>query len=163
MNELVSEISRPEADRVIVGISVRTSLAEASKDIPATWERFFREGVLETLPRDPGDAALYAVYTDYESDFAGPYTMVLGVAVPEDAKVPAGRRRVTLPAGPYATFALEGDPSRIVWGAWQHVNGSWPERALRRYVADFERYPLETAGRAHVSLTLSVGLRPSRF
>lgn len=160
MNELISEISHHEADRVIVGISVRTSLADAAKDIPATWERFFREGVLESLPRDPADAAIYAVYTDYERDFAAPYTMVLGVVVPEDSKVPVGRRRVTLPAGPYATFALEGEPARVVWGAWQHVNGPWAERARRRYVADFERYPLETAGRARVSLTLSVGLRP---
>jgi predicted transcriptional regulator YdeE len=163
MNDLVSLTSHHEADRVIVGIAVRTSLSDAAKDIPATWERFFREGVLETLPRDPADACLYAVYTDYQSDFAGPYTMVLGVAVPEDAKVPVGCRRVTVPSGPYATFALEGDPSRIVWSAWQHVNGAWPERARRRYVADFERYPLETAGRAQVSLTISVGLRPGRF
>ena len=46
MNDLVSLTSHHEADRVIVGIAVRTSLSDAAKDIPATWERFFREGRL---------------------------------------------------------------------------------------------------------------------
>ena len=87
--------------------------------------------------------------------------MVLGVAVPKDAKVPAGGRRVTVPAGLYATFEVEGEPARIVWSAWQYVNGPWPDRERRRYVADFERYPLEGDGRALVSVTttIAVGLR----
>src|SRR5215470_11206737 len=90
------------ADIVIIGIALRTSNAEAMATIAAHWGRFMQEGIAARLPQKPDDAAVYAVYCDYEADHTRAYTLVLGVAVDARAEVPAGMRRVRVPAGAYA-------------------------------------------------------------
>lgn len=147
-------------DRFVLGLAIRTSPERAARDIPALWQRFTSEGWLEKLPRRADDPAIYAVYTDYESDGSGPYTMVLGVAVAREAEVTTGLRRVCVPAGEMATFRVEGDPADVVWRAWAHVNGAWSDRVRRRYVADVERYPLASQGPDSATVEVSVGLSP---
>lgn len=143
-------------DRVILGLAVRTSLATAAIDIPAHWSRFMEEGIAARLASSTGD--LYAVYCDYESDFRGPYTMVVGVGVAVDVTVPSGLRRVRIPAGRYASFDAKGDPAQVIWQTWAHVNGAWPDRGRRRYIADFERYPAGTLRPDHVVAEIGVGV-----
>jgi predicted transcriptional regulator YdeE len=150
------------SDLTIIGLSVRTRPEAAATDIPALWQRFLAEGVPGKLPAC--DAYLYALYCDYERDFRAGYTMVLGVAVDAQAPVPEGMRRVRVPAGPYARFAVKGDPAAVVWGAWQHINGegdgAWRRQGERRYLADFERYVAATldASPANAEVELCVGL-----
>lgn len=127
----------------ILGPALRTSPERAAQDIPGFWQKFLSEGWLERLPRRQDDAAVYAVYCEYERDHTGPYTMILGVAVNNDeASAPAGARRVQIPTGRYARFGAKGDPAQVIWRAWQHINSDWMERNQRRYAADYERYPL---------------------
>jgi predicted transcriptional regulator YdeE len=142
------------SDLTILGLAVRTRPETAMADIPALWQRLFAEGVPGALPAS--DAHLYAVYCDYERDFRDAYTLVLGVAVDAHTPVPPGMRRVRVPAGRYARFAVRGDPAEVVWGAWQHVNGAWPRKEERRYVADFERYTGASPG--HAAVEVCVGL-----
>ncbi|GIO92697.1 GyrI-like domain-containing protein [Paenibacillus lactis] len=54
-----------------------TNEAEAGANgvIPRLWEHYFRCGIKEVAG---GDQAVYAVYTDYESDASGAYTLVIG-------------------------------------------------------------------------------------
>lgn len=54
-----------------------TNEAEAGANgvIPRFWEHYFRSGIQEVAG---GDQAVYAVYTDYESDASGAYTLVIG-------------------------------------------------------------------------------------
>lgn len=54
-----------------------TNEAEAGPNgvIPRLWEYYFRKGIKEVA--DSGQA-VYAVYTDYESDASGAYTLVIG-------------------------------------------------------------------------------------
>lgn len=54
-----------------------TNEAEAGANgvIPRLWEHYFRSGIKEVA--DSGQA-VYAVYTDYESDASGAYTLVIG-------------------------------------------------------------------------------------
>ena len=148
-------------DRFVVGLPLRTSPATAATDVPATWQRFMQEGWLQKLPQKADDSAIYAVYTDYVSDETGPYTMVLGVSVDRETQVPEGLRRVCIPAGEVASFRVEGDPAEVVWKAWAHVNGPWKERTRRRYVADFERYPLASLTPSSAVVDVTVGLSPA--
>ena len=145
-------------DFVIVGTALRTSPRTDATDIPPFWQRFLAEGIPRRLPRRSDDASVYAVYCDYESDFNGPYTMVLGVAVAANAEVPAGMRRVRVPKGRYARFVAEGDPSRVIWQTWGHINGEWELRSERRYIADFERYPADAAPGGPTRAEVVVGL-----
>jgi predicted transcriptional regulator YdeE len=125
-------------DLVIVGPQIRTDPARAAGDIPALWQRFLRDA--------PHGGPIYAVYTDYESDHRGAYTMVLGR---EDG---AGERRIVIPAGPYARFTVQGDPAQVVWQAWRFINGDWPGRTERRYAADYERH-----GGAAIEIAVGLG------
>jgi len=150
----------PSHDRFVLGLPIRTCAKDAAKDIPAAWTKLMAEGWLEKMPRLDDDPAIYAVYTDYASDEHGPYTMVLGVAVAREAAVPPGLRRVCVPAGELAVFRVEGAPADVVWRAWAHVNGPWGARSRRRYVADFERYPLATFTEGAAVVEIAVGLSP---
>jgi predicted transcriptional regulator YdeE len=152
------------ADIVVIGLAVRTSFAGAATDIPALWQRVMREGSIEKVPRRAGDTNVYALYTDYESDYRGAYTMIIGVAVEADAATPAGMQLAVIPAGAYATVRAEGPPQEAIWGAWHFFWEEWPQRSERRYAADFERYdPAALAGFAqnHVAVDVVVGISPA--
>ncbi|MCW5831651.1 MAG: GyrI-like domain-containing protein [Labilithrix sp.] len=143
-------------DLVIVGIALRTSPESAATDIPAFWQRFLREDVATRIPAKR-DGSVYAVYCDYESDHRGPYTMVLGVRTPEAAEIPAGMRRVRVPAGKYTSFVVKGDPAEVVWRTWNHVNTEWTDRHRRRYLADYERYETNaSASSAEVDVVVGI-------
>lgn len=142
-------------DVVVIGLALSTSRQTAAKDIPEHWQKFMSS---ELRPRlAPNDGRVHAVYCDYTSDFRGPYTMVLGYAVPASQEVPEGLRRVRLPRGDYASFQAEGDPSIVVNATWEHINGAWEKKANRRYIADFERYA-ETGPDEPVKVEVAVGL-----
>ncbi len=142
----------------VIGPSVRTSARTAGDDIPRFWQRFMGE-FLPRLPRRADDKALYAVYCEYESDFQGEYTMVLGVAGVDNATLPPDVRRVRIVPGRYERFVAEGDPAQVVWQAWTHINGAWERRGERRYLTDFERYAPESMAGGTVKVEILVGLR----
>lgn len=142
----------------VIGPSLRTSARTADKDIPTFWQRFMGE-FLPRLPRRADDKALYAVYCDYESDFRGEYTMVLGVAGVENATLPPDVRRVRIVPGKYERFVAEGDPAIVVSQTWIHINGEWEQRGERRYLTDFERYAPESMSGGKVKVEVFVGLR----
>ena len=144
-------------DLVIVGTAMRTSPRTAASDIPALWQRFMQQDLARQLPRRTDDPAVYAVYCDYESDFRGPYTLVLGVAADARADVPEHMRRTRIPSGRYARFHAEGDPTQVIWQTWQHINESWDQRTERRYIADFERYAPESLAGDAVKADVVVG------
>lgn len=143
---------------MIVGLSIRTSAATAGPDIGAAWQRFMSEGTAQRVVRDPADAHVYAVYCDYQSDHAGAYTMVLGVAADPKAAVPEGLRRVRIPSGAYQRFVAHGAPDRALWEAWSYVNGVWEQPGARRYIADFERYAPDAMAGGKVTAEVLVGL-----
>lgn len=146
------------ADLVVIGLPLRTSPERAVTEIGPHWQRFMREGIASTIAAKAGDAHLYAVYCDYESDHRGPYTMVLGVAVEPDTVVPPGLRRVRVPVGRYASFAAKGDPAQVIWQTWTYVSSEWKERERRRFIADFERYAPGAMSASSVDADVMVGL-----
>jgi predicted transcriptional regulator YdeE len=150
-------IDQPE-DLVIIGLSTRTSPATAATAIPALWQRFLANPPGSDVERRANDAAVYAVYSDYQSDFQGEYTLTLGVAVEADAQVPDDLRRVRVPRGRYACFHAQGDPRDVIWRTWSFINQEWEQRAGRRYIADVERYDSQTLGERDVSADILVGL-----
>jgi predicted transcriptional regulator YdeE len=138
-------------DLVIIGLPLRTSPENAGRDIGAHWQRFMSS-------RKEAATDLYAVYCDYESDWRGAYTMVLGSAAKPDEAVPSGERRVRIPRGDYASFRASGAPAEAVWKTWMHINTEWPDRSRRRYIADFERYAPDAFAGGKVEADISVGL-----
>ena len=66
----------------IIGISTETSNkeGEASTAIGALWGQFISENLLEKIPNRV-DSDIVCIYTDYESDYTGKYTCILGLKV----------------------------------------------------------------------------------
>ncbi len=130
---------------VVIGIFARTNNSAESTgngEIPKLWQRFFAEGVMNRIPDRDGDS-VYAVYTNYASDWNGDYTILLGVKVSPGTKPPEGMAVITVPAGRYLEFvSAKGPGTEVVPKAWTQIWAYFqdPANPRRAYQADYERY-----------------------
>lgn len=119
----------------LAGIARRTSNAHPEQ-IGAFWGRFRAEKIAQQLPQRTSDA-IYALYSEYDSDHTGEYTMLLGYEVPTDAEVPEGMHKVPIPAAAYAVVDARGPQPETLTTAWQQV---WSSSLPRSYGCDFDIY-----------------------
>lgn len=75
----------------IIGISTETSNQnnQAAADLGKLWERFFAEEIASKIPNKENED-IYAIYTDYESDYTGRYTTIIGQRVSTLDHIPDG-------------------------------------------------------------------------
>jgi predicted transcriptional regulator YdeE len=143
--------------REITGLTVRTSNARerdaGTALLPGLWGRFMAAtaGVQSEPP-----APVFSVYTDYESDANGEYTVVLGR---EAGPSPLEQRTVRVMPGRYAVFTSTGAIPAAVVAGWQEV---WtyfarPGAPARAYTTDFEYYDpaLPSTVRIHIAVRAS--------
>ncbi len=124
----------------VVGIALRTTMQDGREqaEIPAHWERFHKEGIIEKIPNKIYRYPV-AVYTDYEGDYSQPYTYILGCLV-FAVSVPKGMVSVTLPKRRYAHYEIVGKfPDRLAQ-TWDTIRMFPPDRS---YTADLEVYPAD--------------------
>ena len=120
----------------LIGLPLRTDNSVSHKTIPAHWEKFFKENILEKIPgRTTGE--ILAVYTQYEKDHTKPYTMILGCEVESLDQVPEGLVGLEIPASRYAVFTTNGPHPQGVINVWQSV---WKGGLKRTFTSDFEVY-----------------------
>ncbi len=122
----------------IVGISIRTTNqhGQASQDLEALWGRFWGENIQNQVPNKVSEE-IYAVYTDYESDFTGFYTTIIGMSVSSLENIPAGFVGLTIDTDVYQKFVSKGKMPEAVVNTWLEI---WQKEALnqvRAYRADF--------------------------
>ena len=120
------------------GITVRTinQNGQSRKDMMALWNRFMGDNLLQQIAGRISDN-IYCFYTDYESDYMGYYTALLGCKVNEPASAPEGFTGISIPAGKYQVYSLSGDPLHSILDAWQEI---WASDAGRAYTFDFDLY-----------------------
>jgi predicted transcriptional regulator YdeE len=140
----------------VVGISVRTSNknGQSKKDISALWSQFMSENMVAKIP-DKVNENIYCIYTDYESDFMGPYTTILGYEVSSIGNLPEGLIAKTIPVCIYRPFISIGKLPDSVLKTWKYI---WESGIKRKYLADFDIYPPDafSAGNPVVETYLSV-------
>jgi predicted transcriptional regulator YdeE len=73
-----TKFSRIESFK-IVGISVQTTNQDgkAAVDLGNLWGKFFAENISSKIKNKISND-IYSIYTDYESDFTGKYTTIIG-------------------------------------------------------------------------------------
>jgi predicted transcriptional regulator YdeE len=149
---------------VVIGLQVRTVNRDeadpATARIPGLWGRFMAGDVAGSLAGRKGEA-VYAVYSDYESDHQGAYSLTVGHAVEPSAAVPPGLARVEVPSGRYAVVTSERGPAaRVVPQAWQRVwSASEQELGGRRaFRVDFEVYDERSRNPADAEVELNLSL-----
>jgi len=120
----------------IVGISVRTTNqnGQSAKDIEALWGKFWGEEIQKQIPNRLSDD-IYAVYTNYETDFNGPYTTIIGLPVSSLKDIPKGFVGITIETAQYQKFISKGKMPAAVFNTWLKI---WSNKNLKRaYKADF--------------------------
>lgn len=123
--------------RTVVGIACRTSNAEAAVSIPACWQKFLMNNAPVRIAHRTIPPAMYAVYSQYEKDWTGPYTYLLGCGVNKADKVPEGLEAWEIPEQTYAVFRARGQMPAEILGVWANV---WSSDLPRTYTYDFELY-----------------------
>jgi len=120
----------------VIGISTRTTNqnGQSAIDIEALWGKFWGEEIQKQIPNRVSDD-IYAVYTDYETDFTGAYTTVIGLAVSSLDLIPEGFAGLSIDTAVYRKFVSKGKMPEAVFNTWLEI---WQSENLNRaYLADF--------------------------
>jgi len=156
-------VEQPEFS--VIGIQVRTSNAKevtGGGAIPKQWERFFKDGIADKIPNKV-DSTVYAVYTNYASDYNGEYDFIIGMKVSSVSDVPPGMVAKKVPKGRYAIVtSAKGPVAQIVPQAWQLVYSLDDNKQLggaRAYKADFELYDQRSQDPHDSQVDLYIGLK----
>jgi predicted transcriptional regulator YdeE len=122
----------------VIGIFVRTTNVnnKALKDIGDLFGNFVGQNIMEKIPNKMTED-IYCVYTDYETDFNGPYTTIIGCKVSSLNNIPTGLIGKTIPDSKYEVYRSTGKLSISLAKTWE---GIWNSEINRRYSADFDIY-----------------------
>jgi predicted transcriptional regulator YdeE len=134
------------------GIEISTTneaeMESSTAKISGLWANFYKDHYGKMLIGRP----VYGVYTNYESDVNGRYSVVAGVkAAHADTKY----KEVRVEGGKYLVFNKEGDSPASVIAAWQDV---WKYFAnsnseyKRSYTTDFEVYESPTKVAVYIAI-----------
>jgi predicted transcriptional regulator YdeE len=131
------------------GLSTRTKNANeiqpATAKIGQLWGDFFQH----IIPKLKEGALSYGVYSQYESDFNGEFTVLVGAdsASVVDAADREGLDSVVITSGSYLVFSKKGAMPQAVIEAWGDVWAYFSAKDCphqRAYTSDFERYRSES-------------------
>jgi len=141
----------------IVGISVDTNKKEDNPlhDITGLWNTFKTENIIEQIPNKV-DNTVYAVYTNYESDYTEGYTMVLGCKVDNLDAIPKDFTSVSITEGNYKKYTAKGDLNNgIVVEEWKKI---WNSDLKRKYSTDFEVYGEKAMNPSNAEVDIFIGI-----
>lgn len=116
----------------IIGISTVTT-NESMVDIENLWGKFWGENIADKIPNKVGDE-FYAVYTDYESDYTGKYTLIIGFPVTKLDNIPDGFVGRNISVGSNVKYTSKGKMPEAILKTWTEI---WQDTELKRaYRAD---------------------------
>ena len=145
----------------IAGLSARTTNAneaEGKGKIPIIWGQLMQNMPPELTARKTGEA-IYAVYTDYESNHTGGYTFVLGVRVDLLDNLPPGITGVEISAGTYQCLTTEPGPAyQVVPSLWANIWSTPKLESIRSYKTDFELYDHRSKDPNNVIVDIYIGV-----
>lgn len=144
----------------VVGISIRTTNQnyQSQEDIAKLWEVFFRNGYLQQLLPNKESDDIYCIYTDYESDYTGEYTTILGYKVSSTEGIPTNLSLAIkeIPQSKYFKYISEGELPYAVGKTWAHI---WQANIERRYLADFDVYGEEVKDPKNAKITTFLSIK----
>lgn len=120
----------------VTGISTNTINAQeknpTTAKIPALWQQFYSSDLNQ-------HALIYGVYSGYESDEQGSYTLTVGTAERKNRK---NEHTVTIKTGNYLVFKDTGPMPITVINLWQQIWNYFSEEInyQRNFISDFEVY-----------------------
>jgi predicted transcriptional regulator YdeE len=148
--------------RIVVGIARRTSNADGRSinDIPATWTDFLQQNANAKIKNRALPPTMYAVYSDYESDWKGEYAYMIGCGVTRAGTVPEGMEVRKIPTQTYVVFNAKGRMPDEVLAVWSQV---WLSDLPRTYTYDFEVYDKRFANPKQKEVDICIAVDPKKM
>ena len=135
----MSEIVKVERFNII-GISTETinENGKAAEDLGKLWNKFYSENIREKIPGKV-NKNVYAIYTDYESNYKGKYTAMLGFKVHSLNDIPDGLLGREFEGQEFEVFTAKGNMPEAIVNTWKEI---WDKDEVlnRSYIYDFELY-----------------------
>ncbi len=104
--------------------------------IEALWEKFWSEDIQNKISNKTSDE-IYAVYTDYESDFTGHYTTIIGMSVDSLENIPKEFVGITIETDNYKKIVSKGKMPEAVVEIWLEIWADQNLNSRRAYNTDF--------------------------
>ncbi|KTD08310.1 GyrI-like domain-containing protein [Legionella jamestowniensis] len=133
-------IIKPEIQYVdnfsITGFSTRTNNSDESNPntarIPSLWQRFHASELANINP-------IYGVYSDYDSDASGSYTLTVGTSETKDK---TNLSNIIIISGNYLVFTNSGPMPTTLIQTWHQIWDYFAQQSAyqRRFISDFELY-----------------------
>ena len=133
-------------EKKIIGIETHTNnqneMNPSTAKIPGLWGKFFSEGLIKKIPNKIDPNILLGVYTNYESDHTGEYSLIASSEVSSHDSIPTRMVGSVIPSGSYLVFEAKGELPDALIKTWMHIWEFFPgnNQYKRIYTADFELY-----------------------
>jgi predicted transcriptional regulator YdeE len=137
----------------VTGLSVRTSNSRPDQ-IGQLWQEFYRRDIAGQIASKKSEN-IYSVYIDYETDYTGPYTLVIGCETDSEDTIPVGLVSKQVPGARFAVFDANGKQPDALIAAWQKIYTTDIERT---YTGDFDLYEMQ-AGASGPSVSIYVAVK----
>jgi predicted transcriptional regulator YdeE len=135
-------------EKKVIGIEIRTSnqleTHLSTAKIPKAWQEFFDCKMLANIPNKSYENTVLGVYTNYESDQNGRYSLVIGCEVTSLDLIPDGMTGICVAPVKYLEFNVEGNMPDVVIETWQYIWNYFSKSTeyQRTFTTDFEVYDL---------------------
>lgn len=139
--------------KTVAGLTIRTRNSDPNMtaDIGGLWQRFYSNGVYQSVPEKVNEYAI-GLYHNYENGADGFYDVTVCCETQAKSNIPAGLIVLTIPSGKYARFIIRGGAKEI-GGFWQEL---WQMDLNRRCSCDFEEYRGdEKDGEIHIYISVN--------
>jgi predicted transcriptional regulator YdeE len=143
----------------VVGISIRTTNqnGQSATDLMNLWNKFYSENISSKIT-DKVNNDIYALYTNYDSDYTSWYTTIIGHSVASIDNLPDGLIGHEIGSGSYIAFDVNGEMPTAIVDIWKEI---WnrDKELNRQYSTDFEVYKEKSEDELNDSVTVYVGVK----
>ena len=144
----------------VAGISARTNNADESESsktkIMPLYKKFFSENIESQIPDGINKNNFMGLYTDYESDVKGDYTIIICKEVNSLENIPESLNTHDIAEAKYLKFTDEGEMPGVVINAWKYIWSFFSENKKyeRAYTTDFEKYDVTNYNKVEIYISI---------
>ena len=143
----------------IIGIATQTSNndGQAIEDLGKLWAQFFGDNIINKIP-NAISSNIYSVYTDYETDFRGKYTTIIGLEVSTLDEIPEGLIGREFQPQIFKKYIAKGELHEAVGKTWAEI---WNDDEIlnRTYIYDYELYTEKAQNPADAEIEIYIGVK----
>ena len=147
------------ADFKIIGIAMETTNEDGKsiEDMGKLWGQFYADSISDKIPKKLSDE-VYSLFTDYQNDYTGAYTAIIGYKVASLENIPIGLVGREFKGGKYVKYLAKGEMPDAIVNVWKKI---WKDdkKLKRRYTVDFEVYGAKSQNGAASEVDVFIAIK----